>query len=416
MAPGCGREWTREHMVKTMRKNWVAKEYKEHRENILYDQERALLPATQIVANARKEYHRMQHRMIQIDNEIKRLRELKYQTSRKIRQLYNQSHNMESVNEEERKAFVKKCPVEECPGYLSSQWKCGTCNIWACPDCHVVKGETRDTGHTCNPDILATAQLLARDTKSCPKCHIDIYKIDGCNQMWCVKCHTAFDWISLRIVTDNVHNPHYFQYIRDTNNGVVPRNPLDNPNQCGNEINARTLMPLRYFLNFTSTKELGASVNTQINKITRNIIHLREVEMPLMRVNYANRNLELRIQYLDREITENDFKIYLQRSEKKNQKKQDIFHIYEMVVNTISDLIMDIVRKVNIIQLHNDNDNYDRDKIFEKEANLLAKDWNEDTLPQIEKIITYANQCLIKIGNTYSSKPYYFDKNIMISR
>ena len=27
----------------------------------------------------------------------------------------------------ERKAFIKRCPADDCRGFLSSQWKCGLC-------------------------------------------------------------------------------------------------------------------------------------------------------------------------------------------------------------------------------------------------------------------------------------------------
>ena len=46
------------------------------------------------------------------------------------------------VLEEKKQAaqFIRKCPADGCEGFLSSAWKCGVCNIWACPHCFAAKG------------------------------------------------------------------------------------------------------------------------------------------------------------------------------------------------------------------------------------------------------------------------------------
>ena len=58
-------------------------------------------------------------------------------------------------------------------------------------------------------------------------------KSSGCDQMWCVSCHTTFDWKTMQIKTSGIlHNPEYFRYMRE--NGIaIPRNPNDN--QCVDE-------------------------------------------------------------------------------------------------------------------------------------------------------------------------------------
>ena len=66
-----------------------------------------------------------------------------------------------------------------------------------------MKGAKRDCEHTCNPDLVETAKLLAKDTKSCPTCQTKIFKIDGCDQMWCTQCHTAFSWKTGAIQTNS---------------------------------------------------------------------------------------------------------------------------------------------------------------------------------------------------------------------
>ena len=81
---------------------------------------------------------------------------------------------------EAAREFIQHCPADGCRGYLSTSYKCGVCAKYACPDCLAVKGDSRDAEHTCNEEAKASAALIKRETKPCPKCGVRIYKIDGC--------------------------------------------------------------------------------------------------------------------------------------------------------------------------------------------------------------------------------------------
>jgi hypothetical protein len=77
--------------------------------------------------------------------------------------------------------FVRACPSGDCRGFLSSAWKCGTCEGWACSNCHEYIGKDKNkTEHVCHPDQVASARLLDKETKPCPKCASAIFKISGC--------------------------------------------------------------------------------------------------------------------------------------------------------------------------------------------------------------------------------------------
>lgn len=124
----------------------------------------------------------------------------------------------------ERKTFIMKCQVSECNGFLSTAYKCGLCSKFTCAQCYMPKEEN----HDCNPDNVASTKMIKEETRPCPKCSTRIYKIDGCDQMWCTDCKTAFSWKTGIIVNGNIHNPHYYEHLRNTQGHVLR---ADNP--CG---------------------------------------------------------------------------------------------------------------------------------------------------------------------------------------
>jgi hypothetical protein len=175
MNTACGREWTRQFIVSAFPAIFITGKLKKHQENVLFDTERALLPATQPIVE----------RIIQtegLNTEYIKNRERIRQLQTKNREIQNDIYrlNRGQAPAAERAEFVKACSDEGCRGFLSTQWKCGICQKWTCPQCHVVKGLERDVEHTCNPDTVATVALLAGDTKPCPTCRTGIFKINGC--------------------------------------------------------------------------------------------------------------------------------------------------------------------------------------------------------------------------------------------
>ena len=384
MNPECNKEWTRQFISDKFTNLFITKKLKKRREEILFDIEKALLPATQ----PRVE------RMIkqeQIANRLKDIRDKVHLLNQQKRDLQNELYRLNNTtpNQSERAEFVRACPDSECRGFLSTQWKCGLCEKWACSDCHEIKGHHRDEPHTCNPDTLATARLLSIDTKPCPTCRTGIFKIDGCEQMWCTQCHTAFNWRTGRI-EQNVHNPHYFEWLR-RNGNVVPRNPLDNP--CAVEMNHTSYTRIRDSLrNKHPRHPLSVPCELYLEKTIRNIIHMRYAVLPRYEiVNREHRNEALRIQYMRNLIDADKFKITLQRNEKKNEKNREMRNILDILKTTVTDIIYRFEAHLNSCETNN---------------------WTPDILEEIDPIVDYANDCLGHISRAYSSKQIRFSNEL----
>ena len=245
----CHKEFQREFLVDNFTLKFVSKDWKDHRERIILQKERALLPTRQPIAEMVKRKDVLNTECNELLEQINALRTKHYTCMTEKTRLEHRirvgptadaapAHRDHAAAA--AAAFIRPCPntAANCRGFLSTQWKCNLCNMWACKDCHEMKGEAQDTPHVCNADNLASAKLIDAETRACPKCGARVYKISGCNQMFCTACNDcAFDWVSGRIETV-IHNPHYYEFQRQLHGGQAPRVPGDI--LCGREIDNMT--------------------------------------------------------------------------------------------------------------------------------------------------------------------------------
>lgn len=324
---GCKTAWNREFVDSFCTKYFRNTELRRHRENVLFEREKALMPETQPeverIINMRK-------LKLILQSQRERLIELHYRNTGgneltpEIRDLYREMENTYRYLQElrssqrdtisEPRTFVRKCPKEECKGFLSEEWFCGLCNVYYCKECN----EQLTEGHECDPEMVKTMQLLNKDSKSCPNCGTVIHKTDGCAQMWCINCHTAFNFTTGQIETGRIHNPHFIEFRRKN---IGSREHGDIP--CGGSPSFREL------------REHNAT-NTILQYSL--IIYQFERELIFMDDRPAN-NLNFRIAYMLNEVTEEYFKTFLQRQEKFKEKVKDVSYVYEMVANTGGDLL-----------------------------------------------------------------------------
>jgi hypothetical protein len=388
MNTSCGKEWTRKFIRESFTLTFINGQLKEHKEQILFDKERALLPATQPIVETKIAVSKLDEEIRKIEEKIRALVLVKSGIYQKRAELQN------SRRAAPHNAFIRACPDENCRGFLSTQWKCGICEKWTCPDCHIIKGYTRDEEHVCDPDEVATARLLSNDTKPCPKCATGIFKIDGCDQMWCTQCHTAFSWRTGSIQND-IHNPHYYEWLRRTNNGEAPRNRLDVP--CGRILGHALYLTLSRAIraNYTAT-QMTKDCDAKLNQIIRNTIHLNNVERPIV-LNYEEKNQNHRVDYLMNRLTEEDFKLQLQRDDKQHHKNQEINDIFRIVVDTVTDILY---RFLDYVQ----------------SSNTVGSEFNMTILEEINTIVDYANECLADVSRTYSSSRLVLDNKINLYR
>lgn len=226
--------------------------------------------------------------------------------------------------------------------------------------------------------------------------------------MFCTQCHSAFSWITGRIETKIIHNPHYFQYLREqANGGEIPRNPLDNP--CadimpeGEAFNGQMIHYIQAQLrNMPSFTIMGENENIKIFEEVFRIMQLCNhiVAYNLHNVPNINDNLDLRIQYMMNDLSLERYKQLLHSREKQHEKN----HEFDMIFRTYVTVARDII--LNFVNLPTKEDRIDKQQDVYNELMNLFKYINEC----FHKLIPVFNNCVWKITFTKSQRRYTIEK------
>jgi hypothetical protein len=268
-----------------------------------------------------------------------------------IKQLVNKR---DAGHTKQRAEFIKKCGDPECRGFISTRWKCGLCNKHTCIDCHEIKRD--EVPHVCDENVVKTIKLLKTDTKNCPKCQTSIYKVNGCEQMWCTQCKTGFSWRTGQIET-KIHNPHYYEWRRQNDGTYVGAdNQCSTPSDIFIDINAADI-----------DEDLKTELLEKCRWCIHNDAHNTDPQIP----NFEN----YRIQYMKRQINIEEFKSSLIRSNKAYLKKHELYTVYELLSTTFTE----IMRR-------------------------FCMDFRNTTiLRELDTIIEYVNGCFADIAYSYGS-------------
>ena len=220
----CKKPFNNLFLVDNLSKVWTNEKYKPYVSNVMVDIEISKL------SESMEEAENIKKRR-QINADIASLKAERDAQINKIVSIFIPKHELllDELNKisnndaSKRKTFTMPCSYNNCNGMLSMQYKCGLCDKFTCKDCHEPKQEE----HKCNPDNVATTLAIQKETRPCPSCNTRIYKIEGCDQMWCTSCKTPFSWITGKIVQagQRIHNPHAIEFLKQ--NGINIRAPGD---------------------------------------------------------------------------------------------------------------------------------------------------------------------------------------------
>ncbi|MCW2763450.1 MAG: hypothetical protein JWR85_3651 [Marmoricola sp.] len=440
----CKVAWNNSFMREKFPSSWLSKEYRAIREKLLFDIECAKIPMTQKFCDAASSREKVRKERDSLLENIKESRKrldglkseyddcnqyiwiMKCEESVELEGLKARSHElytkMKEINEtielcEDRCAdcsaqitnlsniiegsekvsadehFKLKCPKDNCKGFVSRHWKCGLCSTRVCSECREAKSFTNI--HTCNEDVKASVKILQDDSKPCPKCASLIYKIEGCNQMWCTQCRNAFDWKTGESLDRNFHNPHYVEWLKNRKEGKVTE--VRRAEDCvqSNFVAESRILKI---VDLVRKKLTDEKEKETILSLARLLIHIRDVEVNAVPDNVRkvphDPNRELRIEYMLNRVSEEEFRSILQKREKDRQKRQENALVFTTFVDVADDLL----------------------NVFLTTEELSK----ERFFKELEDIRVYTNKNLKTVAEHYSTKhreiPVDFERMITLQR
>ena len=345
----CKKAWAVDFLNASFTQSFLTKEYRANREVVYFKQEETQLPALLHRAEQVLKIENCESELKRVDSEMKANQEKEDQlvsTQRALHKkldaehktLVHKKHEL-FINkgrvEVKKKQVVMKCPIGECRGFLDTKFFCGLCNSYVCRDCHVKKDE--EEKHECKKDDVATIQELNRSTKPCPKCHTRIYKTDGCDQMFCILCHTPFSWRTGQVETGVIHNPHYFEALRAGNIGHERHNP--HQGGCGAMRNVREVTNvLTVFLQgvYPSDSKARTLLYDEFFYYYQQLVHFRTVILPQF-AEVVDRNDD-RLKFLTGKLDEKKFKQRLFVHHQSSLRQVEEQQVMTMFVNSGEDV------------------------------------------------------------------------------
>lgn len=383
----CRKPFSDDFLHETFPATFLHTRYRQHRQNLLFEREKALLPSTQTAADQERQRIQRESRLREARARLLQLRREMQTLRNEVRLMEWRERQVNGPSSPTTMIHVASCPVETCRGFVEqATWACGLCHTKICDKCREVvpdeshaslpdqdvaiqhdheeerddededemnedQGDEKEpiddlsyahpsssSSHVCNPDTVATIRELAQTTKPCPNCQVPIFKVNGCDQMWCVKCNVAFSWNTGEIERGLIHNPHYYEYLRN-HQGDIPRNPNEERNGG---------MPPAFFLHHIQQHAF------EITRMYRRVNHIRMVYLRHAPTPFDNvTNRDLRIQYLLQQLSEEEFKDKLQRREKERAKWTEARAILDMYCNVVQDLLQDLYRHGALVDLNN---------------------------------------------------------------
>ncbi len=408
----CKTVWDDDYLVQWFPKTWIKEDYRAHQSSVYYQREKSLFPLSmQVIERERLEQQRREYttELNKLDDKLgdARSKNSRHQRNCKIfisnaksatvqpcadcdkfrtefetaEKVYTDYFNMivkfnedNGLNDDKHKIVsTRPCIRQGCKGYINGKWQCILCSTQFCTECREIK----TAEHKCNEETVKTVKLIENDTKNCPNCKELIFKISGCDQMFCVKCNTAFSWTTGQIETGRIHNPHYFDYLNRTRQqgnaqGQGQRNVIMDENGC-EEVNETLLKEAADKKSISNT-----DYKRFIQILLRLKIHMDEYEIGGLGLNVDQTlvNQDIRLLFLRDRIPEKQFirTVYINLQERK--RKIRLSHIYITMSNVLRDILVKFIKDPDMKLKHLQDEFVEIKKYINTELYKHAEKYN----------------------------------------
>ncbi len=396
----CKQGWNDRFIISQTNKSFFDNDFMRSRKQFLLDSEISKIPQYMEAAENHKLIQEEEKNIEKIDIDIKKLNnELKKLKLTRQEYYQNICNLKNSKGKSERKKFIMPCPHNGCKGFLSQQYKCEICKLYTCPNCYEIVGHNKTDHHICEKTNIESAELIKKETKPCPNCGVRIFKISGCDQMWCTECETTFSWTTGRLLLNvEIHNPHFYARQRQLDNGNINRNPRDI--LCGGICNFNQLR--KFIIKFINGneilfKELTNLSPEDISEWHRFIVHITNIQLigTRTKLQRLQNNQEIIIEYILNQRTKESLATHIFRNDKTSKKLVELINIFEILsvygIESFGYLTSNNFKGKKI------------DEIFK----TISKYYNE-----YQELIAYCNEQLKIISLTYNCQVIQIYKDI----
>lgn len=423
----CKKVWTEQFIVSHLNRSFITSDYKIHRRTLLLDREISKMPETMHAAERYKQIDQQKVNCTSLMDQIKEARNtlnsLQAQWYEANRVLSALKTGKEVVTATEKKKFIMPCPNNDCRGYLSTQYKCELCTLYTCTDCHELIGYNKDDPHTCKEENVQSAEMIKKETKPCPTCGTRIWKISGCDQMWCPECHKAFSWRTGLVDNGVIHNPHFYQYQRE-HAGANPVPRVNGDIICGGlcewyMFNNDILYKIKSGTLIATT---GVELRTSLADIHRFVAHITRNDLAQTRnkVRDLSEFEEIRCKYILKQISKEDLAKTIYRNDALRKKLTEMLHIYELLNVVGVDLFAKLLESKNtqqqfIAEVLERIEEYDRLRDYcNKQFKTISLTYNQN-VPHISKVFAISSKkYTFTAKKTKKDGPAAIQENIVI--
>jgi hypothetical protein len=459
--PSCKNIWKMQFCTYYLTKKFMNNDYKNSRIEMIFKAEQNKVSKTLNDVQNLIESESYDQKIIESKDEVKIIQSLLWAKKVELRNMREKQKNLKKPNYTKKNEYKMKCPNDKCSGFLKNDYVCILCEMKYCSDCLEdigIKpnngGESKTQPHQCKPDLVATVTMIKKESKPCPGCSELISKINGCDQMWCIKCRIAFSWDTGNIDYSKNHNPHYIEW-RKQNGRANTRQPGEI--LCGGipdyKILKRLLECAEYTTNAACSRPMWQSslgfhkipefcrdnkkmINLPIFKNTINqerffhwfcemsqsIENFRTGWLDWHREDALKEDItrEIRIKFIRKQINEETFKKKIYKLTMKNKKNIEILHIFELCyvvsVEQFNEIFQIILKLNDDLCSKYKNDYYKVcvGEIGKKQTlynfknyrlNMWLKFYPKivECIENLENILTFCNNQLYEIAKKYKT-------------
>jgi hypothetical protein len=363
----CKNRWTLDFLFSNFPSSFIFNEYELSRAKIKFNQEKSLLPLTQLNIFRRKMNRQLTREQDTILNTVRNLGNIIYdykqnndghraallltdsyyndlsttlnshilsikstvtfldETNKEIQELSgtNDLSDDKSKSKNLYRSILGNCSQKDCRGYITSRGgKCIMCNQHYCIKCLTGISFANDPSHVCNESDMLTVAVMRNECRPCPQCKVLIHRYEGCPQMFCTNCHTGFDWNTGKVLKQ-LHNPHLTEWLMSNGNNA------NNNNADCDVVNLASI----------NSKIPSIKINT-IKKYYDSAEHFRTWVIPNLQHDYQNSYEDLREKYINKHVNEEEWVQEIKIIRKREIKNNEIVQVLDLFTNACMDILL----------------------------------------------------------------------------